>query len=118
MSKDAPTSIESTNEAYQTRVDGLAASYADRTAEAEEARKESGIVSVEAPLSESAEFQAVAADDDEVTTEEDGEPTPDMSWKKDAIVDYIVESGVEVERDELEKMNKADLLERFTDYDG
>ena len=44
------------------------------------------------------------------------EPEPDMSWKKDAIIDRLVESGVDAPRDELEKMTKLQLIERFTDY--
>ena len=119
MSTDAPTSIESTNEAYQQRVDGLEAANKIKTDDAEKAREESGIVSVDAPFSESAEAGAIAAtDEDEDADEEvddEEESTPTMSWAKERIVDYIVESDDELERDALEKMTKAELLDGFVD---
>ena len=67
MSKDEPTSMEATNDAYQSRVDGRIAANEGKTAEAEKAVKDSGIESVEQAYEETSEAQAIAAEQDEPT---------------------------------------------------
>ena len=81
MSTETPTAMESTNDAYQTHVDGLTAAYKDKTKEAEKARKESGIVSVDTPFSESAEAGAIAATD-EADEADEKQPAKKTAAKK------------------------------------
>lgn len=84
MKEDTRTSIEATNDAYQQRVDGLEAANKIKTEEAEKARKDSGIVSVEAPFSESAESQAIAATDEATDESDEDAPAKKTAAKKTA----------------------------------
>jgi hypothetical protein len=50
--------MESINEAYKTRVDGLTSAHADKNKEAEQVEKDSGIESTDTPLVEEQRFVA------------------------------------------------------------
>ena len=145
MTDQPISSIESTNEAYATRVEGLQAAHEADAEAAAEAEENSGLESVEQELPEEAKFvanpeglrkeedseEAFAANQengedtlestsgdtgDETEPADKGDDEPNPSWTKKEIVDYLVDSGFEVDRHELEKTNKADLLDRYTSY--
>ena len=110
------TSLDATNEAYQKRVANLAAANKGQSEEVEDVNE--GIT----------QSYPVEADDDEApeepvdisngTVSEDlraDEPTPDMSWKKEQIIDHIEESDVDGDRDDLEKLTKTQLIELLTE---
>lgn len=56
------------------------------------------------------------AETDEKTVET--EELPKESWKKGDIVDWLLDSGVEVERSDLEELTKAELIEYFIDAES
>jgi hypothetical protein len=58
---------------------------------------------------ETEEPEVIPADVEDDTLDE----LPDESWKKSDIVDYLVDSGIEVDADDLKKMTKAELVDRF-----
>lgn len=51
-------------------------------------------------------------------TPETPEELPKESWKKVDIIDWLIDSGVEAERSDLEELTKADLIENFIDDEG
>jgi len=113
------TSMKAVNDSYQSRVGNLEAAKEGKVEEAKEAQD----VTADEEVIDGPLLPEVVADeevaDEEVDEDEDG-PTPDMSWTKEKIVDYFVEndSDVGVDRGELEKLTKTQLLDRLTDYPG
>ena len=51
--------------------------------------------------------------EEEVTEEDEVDDLPDDSWKKSDVVDYLVDSGIAVDVEDLKTMTKAELLDRF-----
>lgn len=65
---------------------------------------------------EKAEKEAV--NESQVEADETPDELPKESWKKDAIIQWLLDSGVEVERVDLEELTKAELIEHFIDDEG
>lgn len=65
---------------------------------------------------EKAEKEAV--DESQVEADETPDELPTESWKKDAIIQWLIDSGVEAERVDLEGLTKAELIENFIDAEG
>ena len=62
--------------------------------------------------------KAEATEEAAATTEEEVDDLPDMSWKKDDIVDYLVRNEVVESEDDVKGLTKAELLENFFDDEG
>lgn len=62
-------------------------------------------------VSQSINFEVTAAE----LTEEETEPTPDSTWLKVDIVNWLLEKGVELDEPALSSLTKTELLELVTD---
>ena len=94
-----------------TRTESISNAYRKRAADVKAANEAA------APTAETGKFEPDVVLDEE-STEEDGDELPDKSWKKGDIVDWLVDGGIEVDSAELDKMTKAELLDRFIDNEG
>ena len=136
---ETPTYGESINNAFTSRVGDLEASRERRTEEAEAARPGESVdtplhatqkqvvgESPQRPYDPELDGPAAPVVDPESTVphasgDEDGEgdgkgedeAVPTMSWKKSEIVDAVAEENPDADRAELEKMTKAELLDKF-----
>ena len=99
---EAPTRVESIGSAFRQRAEAVAAG-AQREREREEAEKKAA-----------AKRRAAAQEE----PEEDVDELPDMSWKKDDILDYLVRVGAVENREDVEDQTKAELLDNFVDDEG
>ena len=115
MIEETTSSLAPVAAAYQGRVDALEAANKANTEAAKPVSDDADAAQV--IPAEDWDGDGLKEDDLEITDE--AEPAPDMSWKKDDIIDYlIVKSDDEVDREELEVLTKTQLLERVTDTEG
>lgn len=112
MTETLPTREESISDGYTTRAETLVGVRTVIVEETEAAAAESGLESVDTELPPEAQF--TGGDEEPASEEETDEkpPTPDMTWLKADIVDYI-NSTTGTSRDELEALTKQELLDRY-----
>ena len=109
---EAPTRVESIGSAFRQRAEAVAAG-AQREREREEAEKK-------AAAKRRAAAQEEPVEGDEVEGGEAEAKLPTTDWKKDEILDWLVDNEVitEEQRSEVEGQTKAELIDNFVDAEG